>query len=318
MVLIAGHTGTTVMNRIIMSLKSGIETEINYALNQLVQISYQAGDELRNDHYPGLAGMLFDKIAELEELHSNTKLHGKNDCVDHAEYTSKMDRILNAGLILRNMSLLQDNAVQFADMRAPKEIATMVLQLPYHPNLVELKGNMLDMVEAMAHEFQYNPADPLLDILVAGIDSHDRGVLIGSLRALIRYLMGRDEANRIGQTPPSVVLRICSLLMIEDEELLSACLDFLYQYTTNEENVATLLSQKNGVETVRQLIRLLVFQGITGEQLVYVRSHRKQRPPIAEIPLLPPEIVNDLLNFTEPERATKWFAPVLQLHIVTR
>lgn len=299
------------MNRIIMSLKSGLESEINYALNQLVQLSFQAGDELRNDHYPGLASMLFDKVSELEELVKDTRLHGKYDRVDHAEYTNKLERINEAALILRNMSLLQDNAVQFAEMRTPKEIATMALQLPNHPNLVEVKGYMLDMVEAMAHEFMYNPMDPLIDILMGGLDSDDRGILVGSLRALIRYLMGRDEVNRIAQTPLPVLERICAILMLEDEELVSACLDFLYQYTTNEDNVASLLSQKNGVETVRQLIRLLVFQGITGEQLVYVRSHRKQRPPIAEIPLLPPEIVNDLLSFTEPERATKWFVPTL-------
>ena len=118
--------------------------------------------------------------------------------------------------------------------------------------------------------------------------------------------LGNDAENRIGAVPFSVISRITSLLMLEDDDLVTAALDFLYQYTTLEENVGRLLAPPHGIELVKHLVRLLLFHGITGEQLVYIKATRKRPPPVYEIPFLPNEIVQDLFRVLEPERATKW------------
>jgi len=94
--------------------------------------------------------------------------------------------------------------------------------------------------------------------------------------------------------------------MLEDDDLVSACLDFLYQYTSNDENVQNLLRPSEGYALIRHLVRLMIYQGITGEQLVYIKAMKKNRPPVHDIPHLPQEIVKDLLTYSEPERATKW------------
>jgi chromatin structure-remodeling complex subunit RSC9 len=148
--------------------------------------------------------------------------------------------------------------------------------------------------------------DQLFPALRANLLSDDRGLLLGSLRAMCRLVVGRDEANRIGQVQQAAIDRIKSLIMLEDEDLVSACLDFLYQYTANEENVEKLMQQPYGIELIKQLMRLLLYQAIPGEQVVWLTRLQKPLARNTTIPTLPQEIVNDLLSFPEPERAAKW------------
>lgn len=294
------------MYRILMGLKSGMEEEVNWGLNQLVRISHDAGDELRVDQWPGLAEILWSTVQEIEELANDSTKHGQNDTVDDAQFTKKMERINEAALIVRNLAMNDINARQFAFIPTTKDTLVMGLTLPDHPDFTEFKNYILDTVDAVANFLPYRDGEKLFDVLSDGLESDDRSIILGSLRSTCRFVMGRDEENRVGNIPYSTVSRITSLLMIEDDELVSSSLDFLYQYTTAEENVDRLITSPIGVELIKHLTRLLLFHGITGEQLVYIKAHRQRTTRVHDIPFLPREIVDDLLGFTEPERATRW------------
>lgn len=302
----AGFIGPDPMHRITMSLKSGLSSEIEFALSYLVRVSFEYGDRLLVDAYPGLPELLFAKVQSVEKLVHEFHMQGQRDNVDHATFTRHLEKINEAALVLRNMSFQPDNAKAFAALHYPKDIIVMGLSLSNHANLIELKQYLLDVVETMANDLPFTQQDPLFDVLCPGLLSDDRGLLLGSLRAICRLLVGRDEYNRVSEISDAAILRIQSLLMVEDEELVSACLDFLYQYTSNDENVDKLLEPPSGIELMKHLVRLLLFQGITGEQIVYLKNVRKAPVQNREIPQLPQEIVNDLLGYTEPERATKW------------
>jgi len=86
--------------------------------------------------------------------------------------------------------------------------------------------------------------------------------------------MGRDETNCIEQINKLAIDRIKALIMLEDEGLVSACLD-LYQYTTNEENVEKLIQPPIGIEIVKQLTRLLLHQAVPGDQVVFLTGSLK-------------------------------------------
>lgn len=303
----AGFIGPDPMHRITMSLKSGLSSEIEFALSYLVRVSFEYGDRLLVDAYPGLPELLFAKVQSVEKLVHEFHMQGQRDNVDHATFTRHLEKINEAALVLRNMSFQPDNAKAFAALHYPKDIIVMGLSLSNHANLIELKQYLLDVVETMANDLPFTQQDPLFDVLCPGLLSDDRGLLLGSLRAICRLLVGRDEYNRVSEISDAAILRIQSLLMVEDEELVSACLDFLYQYTSNDENVDKLLEPPSGIELMKHLVRLLLFQGITGEQIVYLKNVRKAPVQNREIPQLPQEIVNDLLGYTEPERATKWW-----------
>ena len=300
----AGYPGPSLMHRVTMSLKSELPDDVEYAMGQLVRISHDAGDELRAEHWPALCETLFRMLGSVVQL---VKVHGTEDTVYSAEYTEKLEKIINAALILRNMSLNTDNSKRFALVNWPKDILLEGLKLPDYPNLTELRNYLLEITEGVAGWLPFGAGDALLDVLAEGLGSKDRGKLLGSMRAICRLVVGRDDFNRLGEIPFTYITRITNLLMLEDDELVSACLDFLYQYTTHEENIEKLMQPPEGHELVRQLVRLLLFQGITGEQLVYIKMVKKPRPPVHDIPHLPNEIVQDLLTYAEPERATKWY-----------
>jgi chromatin structure-remodeling complex subunit RSC9 len=297
-----GHQGCSLMHRIQMSLKSGIPGDVEYALVSLVRVTFDAGDELLAAYWPALIDTLFEKIREMMRYVSDNV---NSDMVDDSEFTKQLEMLNDCLLVIRNMSLQPDNAKRFATVNNPKDILTEGLTLPAISKLAEIKNYLLDMTECMAAFLPYSVNDPLLDAIVDGLESPDRGTLIGSMKALCRLTMGRDDYNRLGEIPMSTIQRLTGMLMLEDDELVSACLDFLYQYTTNEENIKKLLAAE-GFELIRHLVRLLLFQGITGEQLVYIKMVKKAPPRVHEIPNLPEEIVQDLLTFPEPDRATKW------------
>jgi chromatin structure-remodeling complex subunit RSC9 len=299
----AGHTGIGLIPRVVMSLKCGIPEEVDFALTQLVRISFELGDDLRSEHWVGLGTALFEKLQSVVQLVAE---HTQDDMVYHAEFATQLEKTYEAALVLRNMALQNENAIHFASMPNTKAILTDVLQLPNMPALAELKTYALDMIDVMAMHIHYPQNDPLINMIMGGLESPDRGILMGSLRVLCRFTVGRDDFNPIGDIPFPMMQRITSLLMLEDDDLVSACLDFLYQYTSNDENVQNLLRPSEGYALIRHLVRLMIYQGITGEQLVYIKAMKKNRPPVHDIPHLPQEIVKDLLTYSEPERATKW------------
>ncbi|PUU72734.1 hypothetical protein B9Z19DRAFT_1136844 [Tuber borchii] len=94
--------------------------------------------------------------------------------------------------------------------------------------------------------------------------------------------------------------------MLKDEDLVSASLDFLYQYTTNEENVDKFIQLPDGIEIVKRLTRLLLHQAVSGDQVVFLTGSLKPIIKTTVIPNLPEEIVNYLLGYVEPDRAAKW------------
>ncbi|KAI5814550.1 hypothetical protein BZA77DRAFT_98354 [Pyronema omphalodes] len=299
----AGHPGAPIMHRITMSLKSEIPEDVEFSMQQLVRISYEAGDELLYQYHPALCDILFKMLREGIDRISK---EGREDTIASAAYTHQLERTNGVALIIRNMAFSPNNAKQFAMIIKPKDLLLDGLRLPKYANLTELKHYLLETIEVMANSLPFLPNDNLLDVIAEQLESNDRGMLLGAMRAICRLVIGRDDYNRLGDVPFRSIQRIASILMLEDEELVSACLDFLYQYTNNEDNTARLLQHPDGIELSKQLVRLLLFQGIGGEQLVYIKNINKPRPPIHRIPHLPNEIVQELLTYSEPERATKW------------
>ncbi|KAG0640768.1 hypothetical protein HOY80DRAFT_1008821 [Tuber brumale] len=302
----AGHQGAAPMVRISMGLKSGIPSEVDYSLSQLVRISFESGDELRAEAYPGLSEALFEKLATIQPLASTCYPEGAGELLSDSKFVKLLEKINEAALVLRNMSLQPDNARYFSRLKNGRQIIVACMNLPGQSCLIELKHYILDMVEAMAIHFSLAVDDDLFPTLHANLLSDDRGLVLGSLRAICRLVMGRDEANCIGQINKLAIDRVKALIMLEDEDLVSACLDFLYQYTTNEENVEKLIQPPDGIEIVKQLTRLLLHQAVPGDQVVFLTGSLKPIIKTTVIPNLPQEIVNDLLSYAEPDRAAKW------------
>jgi len=300
----AGHPGASLMMRVTMGLRSGLPEEVAFALTNLVRISFEHGDNLKADDYPGMTEAL---VLELSGLTNFTKGSSKDiiDTIETPENRKKLDGILEAALILRNMSINVENAKYMAGLKNCRDTIVKGINIPPHSALTELKHYCFDIVEALCPILPLAENGELFKGLVAGLESDDRGILIASLRGITR-LVHRDETNRLKSVSLTSVRRVQDLLLLEDEELLLACLDFLYQYTAVDENVTVLMSQPMTLGFLKQLRRLLLHQAEEDYTKYSLRPRVKVTPP-TQIPHLPQEIVNELLSFPEPERATKWY-----------
>ncbi|KAK9453765.1 hypothetical protein V1511DRAFT_504436 [Dipodascopsis uninucleata] len=316
------------MNRVALAIRSNIPSEMDWALQSLVRMSFEAPESLIFDMNPALAPALLEKLdsaGQFENLDTyivSTKDGQKqtieddmglvlNNEEDNADSVStRLDKTLEAALILRNSTINPENARHLAYILKTKSALVKVLSLPDRPSLVELRQYALDITESVAIFIHpHSSEDPLFRVLVGFLASDDRGVLTSALRAIARLVIN-VEGNLTQAIDSRMIMRICSLLLLDDEELLSVVLDFLYQYTAFPENIELMVDIVQWREPVQQLVRLLLFQAngrIVSSQDDSVPEHSiVDKAPPPGPPDLPHDLVRDLLLFPEPERATQW------------
>ncbi|KAI9844254.1 MAG: Chromatin structure-remodeling complex protein rsc9 [Thelocarpon superellum] len=332
-----GFEGPNVYVRTLLALRSGIPAEEDYALHHLVKISHERGDKFRFDAFPGLAEGLIEKALEvgalfydvawrivydepeappvdaLDGINSTADLLQRiqslerypSDSLETEDFAQKMVRINEAALVLRNMTMLEENAQYLARQAPIRDLITVALNLPARPAVVEMQHYALDMAEQLTKYYALGPDDPLYRSLLAQLDDSDRGAILTALRALSRISMNLDEHNRLDGIPLPLVERVSDWTMIDDEELVHACLDFLYQYTAVPDNVEALARDMNLGGLLHQLVRLLLHGATQVETKRMIKAPVKEKPA-TELPMLPPDLLAKLLTYAEPERSSHW------------
>lgn len=346
-----GYDGPNIYVRTLQSLRSGIPAEQQYALHHLVKISHERGDKFRFEAFPmlaeavieyiiGIASEYYDiewKIDYMETDKCINVLDGINgtpglverldslpriDAADELETKEKsmhFEKVKEAGLTMRNLSLLDENAKYLSDMTETRDMLTIILSLPDDPRLIELKFYMLDIAEMVTRFWVMPEHDPLYRILLNEVNiSSDRGAILNSLRAICRISMNLSDNNNLLSVPVTIIEKLASYLLLQDEELVGAALDFLYQYTAVPSNAAALLFYCNNPKyrlapLMRELCRLLHY----GEVEVQTKSLLQQAipdTPAEKIPEVPNDLLRQLLQMDEPERSNTWLKCVFEEH----
>ena len=237
------------------------------------------------------------------------------DEMESEEFGRKLTKILEAGLTIRNLALLEDNAVYLSEMPQLRDFLSIALNLPSSPVITELKHYALDISEQVTKYWRMDESDPLYCSLLNQVDDgHDRGAILTALRAISRVSMNLDDTNLLKGVPVSVIKRICEWTLLDDEDLVSACLDFLYQFTAVPENVGFLLSKSDELSLpsfLGQLTRLLQYEA----QTEYHKSTVTDSIAAAsatEIPNVPQDLMDQFLKYEEPDRSNHWLKAVFE------
>ncbi|KAF2468484.1 uncharacterized protein BDR25DRAFT_304921 [Lindgomyces ingoldianus] len=334
-----GFPGPNIYIRALHALRSKEPEEEAYALHHLVKISHERGDKYRFDQFPGLAEALIAKVIEsasiyydvrweiayveedMEKPYALNGLSGTPDLIQRIEslrtldiqddllpedVTQSLGMVNEAALIIRNMVMLHENAYFVSTIPSVRDLMVIILNLPNHATAVELQHYALEIAEQLTKFWTLDAQDPLYHSLLAQLDSEDRGKIITSLRALGRIAMNLEATNKLTDVPHKVLRSICDWLLVEDEELRNACLDFLYLFTGFVDNVEILANEVNVEALVNQLVRLLQYNAIAYEER---RSNPKssKSSQLAETPpKLSSAIVEQLVTMEEPERSAQW------------
>ncbi|OLL26670.1 Chromatin structure-remodeling complex subunit rsc9 [Neolecta irregularis DAH-3] len=308
------------MMRIALALKSGLSAEIDWAMRHLVRFSFEAGDGLRLEQIPDLSETLLSKVDSLWiMLHALSLDHPKSPAdLDDAEIETvlstpaaqtQMDKVLEATLVLRNCALQRDNARYLASIPQAKGVLARAMALPQHRELVELKQNIMDVTEAISlYITRQSPLDTFYIHLADLLDNEDRVFLITALRSLSRLAIHDDDHLLLQNIKQSTLNRLILLLTLQDEDLVSACLDFFYQYTSYLNNVGSLLDSPGCTAFFQSLVRLLLHnaQNFQERRPLQQRPGQNTKSVPSGPPDLPPDLITELLNFPEPERSFRW------------
>ena len=342
----AGFQGANVYTRSFLGLRSGIPEEQKFGLTNLVKMTHERGDKFKLEQFTNGAEALIDKSLEAaslfydfkweisyskgEELARNNVLDGIDGTSDLLERISKLqernvDDGLESGtfhqelgmsteatLVLRNMSLLPDNAKYLAeDHIVIKDLLIILLNLPYRDSLLEITNDALDIAEQLTQYWELEADDPLyLTLLKYLTQRDDRGAAISALRAICRISLQLEETNKLQNMPVDMLETMMQWCFLDDDVLVGACLDFFYQYTAIPENVGILLkASKEGqlaLEAfVQQLARLLLHDAKEVKSMRET-SPAKTIPPATEILQVPQDLLEQLANIAEPERSSSW------------
>ncbi|EFZ02534.2 ARID/BRIGHT DNA binding domain protein [Metarhizium robertsii] len=334
-----GFDGPNIYTRCLNALRSGVPSEQAFALNHLVKISFERGDKYRFDAFPGLAEGLVDKGLEVGSLFYHVcwtvlwdpyadsggigSLDGNNgtpdildriahlvekdlpDALQTEAHTDQMVLITEAVLTLRNMVTLPENAVNMSDFYPIKDLICIIVHLPAKDYLTELKHMALDIAEQITPFMVLDSDDPLYKTLLEQLSSDDRGTILTSLRALGRISMNLEATNKLSNVPAESLQRITNWLLLNDDELMDACLDLLYQYTAVVSNVDNLVRSTTPENLVDHLVRLLA-HGARKVHRDFILAPEKKLPARDEIAPMPEDLLQQMIKLEEPDRVHKW------------
>ena len=343
----AGFEGPNIYVRILNCLRCPIPEEQDYALHHMVKISHERGDKYRFDSFPGLAEGLLERLLTistffydvewsvsytqeaddfdvldgingtpdiLQRIQSLNRIHSPDE-LQSGEDVHKLNKILEAGLTLRNLSMLEDNGIYLSEMCQLRDFLAIALNLPSSSSAIEMKHYALDIAEQVTRYWRMDESDPLYQSLLQIVDNgSDRGAVMTALRAICRISMNLEDSNILPGVPVSTLRRLFEWIMLEDEEFTGACLDFFYQFTAIPKNVLSLFQNCNDLDLVAfsaQLSRLLQYRASP----VSVKTTVAKAIPAAsatEVPNVPRELMEQFLRNEEPERSKLWLQSVFE------
>lgn len=329
-----GHFGIDFLTRITFSLRSGIDSEVDWALTALVQATFNAPDQFKFRLNDPLIADLLERVLKARFL-----THKESADSEHVGDTDTDDRVhqsvLDIMLILRNAALDPENAQFLATSDKGLEVVLKCLQASPSSLTSEVLSYAVDICESVS--FYVSPTssdDPLLQAVAHLLEtSSDRAVIISTTRALTRMLVHEYHAHPEAETEikednfpiinllsrrwHQIVDKTVQMLLVEaDEELIIAALDFLYQITRRGAFVTRLLECNTNAEILStHLARLLRFEFPNEQFIDYIRRPQRATPgpnkknvATVDTPAsrLSEDVLKQLLNLPEPVRATAW------------
>lgn len=264
---------------------------------------------------------LSDRVNVLNSLHGTRDILDKlqkipvnipTDTLETYEFNHQLRNIKEATLVLRNMVLLRENAYYVSRYASGllRDFLVILINAPKQSRLNEVKNDALDIAEEVTKFMRTDPQDPLWISLVNCLDSPDRAHIVRALWALTHFSTELDEAdgNRAMESlaKPTLQQLYYHTLMDLDKDLLSGTLDFWYQYTLSPDNIETLMDVINfPIVFVPRMVALLTYEARPTKKET-VLQEEKVAPPPSEIPRVPPELLEKLMELSEPERSSQW------------
>ncbi|KAJ3043095.1 AT-rich interactive domain-containing protein 2 [Rhizophlyctis rosea] len=255
-------------SRLLLSLQSGLPNETDWAFNKLIKLSYTQNFYL--GIVPGLLDSLLDYAQPFfDNLRLNrsavdfetTKLdtpknpsHPVPPMMEISLFNTRdmavtLERTVQVLHILRNLSFVPDNAVEFTRSYLLMTYLAKGMALPSTTFHVEIKHHTLDIFENMAaHHVLRAPNDFYLACLRNTVlTSTDKSLICSAVRSMTRLCGVEVNQDVLARGVDDVIVgRMVELLLVPDEEVVSCVLDWMYEVSGLGSDVCERIGRGGG------------------------------------------------------------------------
>ncbi|KAJ3145438.1 Chromatin structure-remodeling complex protein rsc9 [Geranomyces variabilis] len=258
-------------NRLLLAMASKLPNEVDWAFTKLVKLSYSknfflgivpgALEEML-DH----AAPLFDTL-ELKRENGTIEARptlGNNVAVFHSlERDNLIERVMQVFHVIRNLSFWPDNAMAFVKNHTLLMYIAKGIAVPPLSHYIEIKHYCLDLLENLSpYLILQGKDDFFLAMLQQLIMEDDQALIIASTETLTRFCASEVNAKVLLEADnAALVRRFLQLLLVPDERMVSAVLDWFYEFSSLGSSACSLIVEAVGYNVLKLFIKFLAWQG---------------------------------------------------------
>lgn len=314
--------------RIMHSLTCTLPNEVDWAFNVLVRFSCTA-ENFSIDYMP----TLIDKLIDYAEPFFNTHIQPVLEHLEQVQeqeddspapvenlFSSKKiqqeyERVLQVFHVIRNFSFTDINIRSLAQNARLRQLLMMAISLPTDSQYAELSRHSLDIMESISPQIVLqSTGDDYLNAMHRLLASADRAVVLGALRSLTRVAVSESNESVLAAVQyQDIIVRMSQFLLVDDEELVAATLEYLYQYTSLRGNFSVTLLKNYPGNLVGLLVGYLSYKSTlapptsalnTTIHSIPAAQFAKESKGQAQPPAIPD--LTEYMNLDEPYRCLGW------------
>ncbi|KAF9270607.1 hypothetical protein L218DRAFT_849400 [Marasmius fiardii PR-910] len=256
-------------NRMTLSLRSGIDSEIGWALDRLCRLCHNELFALRA--IPGLVDALFEWPEWfVREGYKEAELTSTNLFAPSLTTVRRKRHSLESLFVLRNSSLLEQNS---NDLIQHSRTFPLILNA-LHNLSPELDGhyeftlNCIDLFQSVGTNYtlpspsapaKKNILPPLLRILST---SSNRTLIISALSAVTLIFSNPQNTPYLTSDSPALEATIRYLPLLGDKPLLDASLNYLFLHLSNGNMLQAFMQHPAMPNILKILVNLLILEQV--------------------------------------------------------
>ncbi|KAH9081709.1 hypothetical protein EDB83DRAFT_2214457 [Lactarius deliciosus] len=310
------YTEASPNNRMLLSLRSGIPSEIAWAFDRLCRLCNNEQFLFRS--IPGLTNTLFE-WPEWYVAQSATHLPGLSSLFATPSAEERKRRHgLEALCIMRNAAAVNEsNAEELVNHKKATPLILSALHgvRPTTDDNVEFLLYVTDLFQYIAPTYTLPPASapqitsplpPLLDLIRR---TSNRSLIISSLTCLHLLFSNHVNSSRLTANSPALSTSLLYLPLLSDKILVDVCLNYLYVHLSHPPMAKAFLLHPDMPSALKLLVTQILSEQIVDTVSIDIGGPIHTAPAQAvliEDHELSKEELDGLIALPEPQRCYEW------------
>ena len=314
------YTEASPNNRMLLSLRSGIPSEIAWAFDRLCRLCNNEQFLFRS--IPGLTNTLF----EWPEWYVSQNVAGSFKFSSLFAMPPLEERKRRHGLealcIMRNAAAVNDaNAEELVKHRKAMPLILSALHnvQPNSDENVEFLLYVTDLFQYIAPTYALPPASappsasplpPLLDLICF---TSNRSLIVSSLTCLHLLFSNTGNSSRLAANSPALSASLLYLPLLSDRVLVDVCINYIYAHLSHPPMAKAFLLHPDMPSTLKLLVTQMLTEQIEDTMPVEIGGPIHTAPAQAVLIQdheLSKEELDGLVASPEPQRCYEWYVKV--------